>query len=858
MRYTEFSFDRSCPENAELRSVRRSNSFVGLILAAILVLCGRSFVFAQPGGNQSISDVELRRRIVRGMRDGCAYLRAHQAGDGSWTAGPGARWESSPIGYTSIVIMALINNDFPVDSPVVQRGLSYLRSLPPGQPSGHHGVYEASLMIMALCAAEEPTRDKSRITRLVDLMQRTQAPNGPSKGMWGYALADQGNPGSNSEDRSNSQFALLALRDAAYYGIKVDRDVWQRAHESWLLSQLPTGGWSYKNGDHQARGSMTAAGLSSLAITSRMLQDDSDVDNDGRPDCCAPHPPVDAFERGRKWLGSPQNFSVNVNPGNGNWHYYYLYGLERAGRLGNVRFFGNYDWYRAGARYLVAAQNGDGSWNDRTTADPIINTAYALLFLSKGLSRVVVNKLDYTSPPNDEDVTGEWNRHPLDVPNLIEKIDGLKGWPPRLTSQVLKLSRLKPDTAVSDMNQAPVLYLNGRDAPTLTDEHVRWMRQYIDEGGFVFAVANCTGGTFDQGFRDLVKRLFPDGDASLKRLQSDHPVYRSEYALPNAENVELYGVDFGCRTSIIYSPEDLGCLWQKWMRHEPRTRHQGLSQRIIRATRIGVNVLAYATGREPPVKLNEDKRDRKGRGDQIDRGLTEIAQLRHSGGWDTAPKALRNLLEALNETVGMGVAPQRRAIPITLDELRRFPIAYMHGRYRFRLSKQERDALRDYLSTGAVLFADACCGSTRFDRSFRDLMQEVYPDNSLKRIPPDHELFSETIGHKIDAVRLRKLVPGKAGASMQSKTESVPPILEGIEIEGRFVVVYSRYDISCALENQASLACDGYEENDAMKLAVNIVLYAMLHDISWSGKLPTDDSPVTVKPDVSEKATVRD
>jgi len=114
----------------------------------------------------------------------------------------------------------------------------------------------------------------------------------------------------------------------------------------------------------------------------------------------------------------------------------------------------------------------------------------------------------------------------------------------------------------------------------------------------------------------------------------------------------------------------------------------------------------------------------------------------------------------------------------------------------------------------------------------------MYADNPLKPIPVDHELYSDTIGHRIEQVRLRKMVPGDKTASMQSRTESVSPMLEGIEIDGRFAVIYSRYDISCALENQASLACDGYEEQDAMKLAVNIVLYAMLQDISWSKLLP--------------------
>lgn len=830
------------------RPFGRCSQFLAAIVT-LAMLCNAAPAF-QPGGQRQLSDVELRQRIVRSMRDGCAYLRSHQNRQGYWSAGPGARWEPSPVGYTSICILALLNNDYPVDSPAVSRGLNYLRTLPPNEPKGSHAVYEASLMIMALCAAEEPSRDKTRITLLAEQMQRTQARNGPSKGQWGYGLVGQGGvtPGANSEDRSNTQFALLALRDAAYYGIEIDRRVWERAHESFVQAQLPNGGWSYKNQDPTGRGSMTAAGLSSLAITSRMLQDDSDVDNDGRPDCCVPHPPEEAFERGRKWLGDPSRFTVNANPGNSLWHYYYLYGLERAGRLGNVRFFGDFDWYRSGARYLVAAQNGDGSWNDRTTPEPIISTAYALLFLSKGLARVVVNKLDYTSPIRSEDVTGEWNRHPLDVPNLIEKIDGLKGWPPRLTSQVLKLSRLEADTAVSDLNQAPVLYISGRDMPQLTDQQITWLRDYVDEGGFIFAVANCTGGNFDTGFRETVKRMFPDGIASMKRLLSDHPVYRSEYALPDAENVELHGVDFGCRTAIIYSPEDLGCLWQKWMRHEPRERHPGLSQRILRATRIGVNILAYATGREPPVKLNEDPGNRNSRELKIERGLTEIAQLRYGGGWDTAPKALRNLLQALNDTVGVGVSPRRRVIPITLEELRQFPVAYMHGRYRFRLSQQEKDALRDYLSRGAVLFADACCGSTRFDRSFRDLMAEIYPDNPMEQIPVDHEIFSATIGHEIKTVNLRKLVPGQAGASLQSKTEAVPPILEGIRIDGRYAVVYSRYDISCALENQASLACDGYEEKDAMRIAVNVILYAMLQDISWSPKLFRNDNKSQLQP----------
>ncbi|MGB0739620.1 MAG: DUF4159 domain-containing protein, partial [Planctomycetaceae bacterium] len=154
-----------------------------------------------------------------------------------------------------------------------------------------------------------------------------------------------------------------------------------------------------------------------------------------------------------------------------------------------------------------------------------------------------------------------------------------------------------------------------------------------------------------------------------------------------------------------------------------------------------------------------------------------------------------------------------------------------------QLPVQQQESLREYLNRGGVLFADACCGSRPFDRSFRDLIQQLFPEQELSVIPPDHELYSKAIGHEIGQVRRRRLIPGESTASLDLRIESGVPVLEGIEIDGRLAVIYSRYDISCALEHQASLACDGYLEEDAAKLAVNVVLYSMLQDISWSGQL---------------------
>src|SRR3972149_3583569 len=141
----------------------------------------------------------------------------------------------------------------------------------------------------------------------------------------------------------------------------------------------------------------------------------------------------------------------------------------------------------------------------------------------------------------------------------------------------------------------------------------------------------------------------------------------------------------------------------------------------------------------------------------------------------------------------------------------------MHGRNDFTLNEEERAALRRHLTTGGVLFADACCGSAAFDRAFRRIIEQVFPDLKLQRIPPDHRLFTE-IWHDLRQVRFNRALGGRAEE----------PYLEGIELDGRYVVIYSKFDIGCAIERHQSLECLGYTHEDAVRIATNVVLYALL------------------------------
>ena len=275
----------------------------------------------------------------------------------------------------------------------------------------------------------------------------------------------------------------------------------------------------------------------------------------------------------------------------------------------------------------------------------------------------------------------------------------------------------------------------------------------------------------------------------------------------------------------------MSCLWDKMSRVEPKGRSQKLSKTIDGAFQMGVNIVAYATGREPPNKLEAEADDlADGQQDKIERGLLQIAKLKHGGGWDVAPQALRNLLMGLNRVVGQAATTKTRPIEPANSNLFKYPLVYMHGRSGFDFGNAEVKQLRMHLQRGGVLFADSCCGSDAFDASFRELVQKLFPDKNLERIPIDHEIFTDKTFYDIRRVRRRVPELPKPNQPANVAVETVEPFLEGITIDGRLVVVYSKYDISCALQRQVTVACPGYIPEDALRIGINVVMHALLQD----------------------------
>ena len=142
-----------------------------------------------------------------------------------------------------------------------------------------------------------------------------------------------------------------------------------------------------------------------------------------------------AINDGICWLG--HYFTVTGNPRGSGWHYYYLYGLERAGVLSCVVYMGTHRWYAEGARHLVDTQGPDGGWQSRMgprrgrgpVAAGVVTSdqCFALLFLARATARA----LGVVTEQPLIDLTGGTDLPDRDAKNLflaaMKELAGLSG-----------------------------------------------------------------------------------------------------------------------------------------------------------------------------------------------------------------------------------------------------------------------------------------------------------------------------------------------------------------------------------------------------------------------------------------------
>jgi hypothetical protein len=173
-----------------------------------------------------------------------------------------------------------------------------------------------------------------------------------------------------------------------------------------------------------------------------------------------------------------------------------------------------------------------------------------------------------------------------------------------------------------------------------------------------------------------------------------------------------------------------------------------------------------------------------------------------------ADRFLSDVVRQTNLKVATNFCPVRLETDAFFD----YPFCVMSGNESFTLSPRERDNFKKHLMSGGFLLASPGCSDAKWDKSFRQELKIIFPEYPLKKIPMNHPLFS--IVHQIPRL---------------TDKHGKPVMLEGLEINGRLVLVYSSEGVNDVANAKGCCCCGGNEVNNPARVNVNVFTYALLY-----------------------------
>jgi hypothetical protein len=192
-----------------------------------------------------------------------------------------------------------------------------------------------------------------------------------------------------------------------------------------------------------------------------------------------------------------------------------------------------------------------------------------------------------------------------------------------------------------------------------------------------------------------------------------------------------------------------------------------------------------------------------------------IARLHYDGGgdWYCDPSSLPNWLEYFRNRTGIPTAETDAVVTLDSEDLFQYPFLYVSGHGRIAPSAQDLQELRRYLDAGGFLYADDNYG---LDASFRQMVSDLYPEQELVPIGPEHPIYQSFY----DLPGLPKI----------HRHDGEPAQSFGVFHEGRLVIFYTwSSDIGDGLEDATVHGNPPETREAAARMAVNILMYALTH-----------------------------
>jgi hypothetical protein len=171
-----------------------------------------------------------------------------------------------------------------------------------------------------------------------------------------------------------------------------------------------------------------------------------------------------------------------------------------------------------------------------------------------------------------------------------------------------------------------------------------------------------------------------------------------------------------------------------------------------------------------------------------------------------------HFLQDVARQTNLKAAKNFTPVRLDSDSLFNFPFCVFSGEGSFSLTDKERKNLRKYVLNGGFILSSPGCSDPDWDRSVRGELKLCFPEQGLSKIPMTHPLFS--------------VVNTLTALTCKNRTTT---LLEGLEVNGRLAMVYSKEGLNDVANAQGCCCCGGNQINDSARVNVNIFTYALLY-----------------------------
>jgi len=211
----------------------------------------------------------------------------------------------------------------------------------------------------------------------------------------------------------------------------------------------------------------------------------------------------------------------------------------------------------------------------------------ALCFASAGVTQSSRESSALTIARVKYDGGGDWYNDPSAIPNLCEFIQ-------KETNIDINTDEAKISILDESLFIYPILFLTGHGKITLNDEEAERLRNYLLQGGFLYADDDYG---LDSYFRKVMQQVFPD--RPLVELPFSHDIYhvhfQFDHGLPKIHEHDNkppqgFGIlDDRDRLMVFYTYEtNISDGWA-----DPQV-HEDPPEKREAALRMGLNIIVYA------------------------------------------------------------------------------------------------------------------------------------------------------------------------------------------------------------------------------------------------------------------------